>query len=115
MLEENDCDVHPDNHKRLIEAIREDWNVQLFVWALGGDERKAFGLEDSPAFQKYLAKHHANRVLAPGAFYDHAEPRYWDYQLQPVQRGVRRQLVRGSQFVKTILGLLAVAAGLWAA
>ncbi len=115
MLEENDCEDNADNHKRLIEAIREDWNAQLFVWALGGDERKAFGLEDSPAFQQYLARHYANRALAPGAFYDHDDPRYWDYQPQPAHNSVGRQLVRSGQLVKTVLGLLMVAIGVWAA
>lgn len=115
MLAENRCEDNCENRKRLIEAIREDWNAQLFVWALGGDERKAFGLEDSPAFQEYLARHYANRALAPGAFYDHDDPRYWDYQPQPAQSSVGRQLVRSGQLVKTILGLLVVAAGVWAA
>jgi hypothetical protein len=39
MLAENSCEDTGENRKRLIEAIREDWNAQLFVWALGGDER----------------------------------------------------------------------------
>jgi hypothetical protein len=115
MLAENRCDDNCDNRKRLVEAIREDWNAQLFVWALGGDERKAFGVEDSPAFQEHLARFHAARYLAPGAFYDHDDPRYWDYQPQPAQSSVGWQLVRSGQLVKTILGLLVVAAGVWAA
>jgi hypothetical protein len=115
MLAENRCDDNCDNRKRLVEAIREDWNAQLFVWALGGDERKSFGVEDSPAFQEHLARFHAARYLAPGAFYDHDDPRYWDYQPQPAQSSAGRQPVRSGQLVKTILGLLVVAAGVWAA
>jgi hypothetical protein len=115
MLVENGCENNCENRKRLIEAIREDWNAQLFVWALGGDERKAFGLEDSPAFQEHLARHYANRALAPGAFYDHDDPRYWDYQPQSGQSSGARQSVRSGQVAQAVLGLLVVAAGVWAA
>jgi hypothetical protein len=101
MREENGCEDNVESRKGLIEAIREDWNAQLFVWALGGDERKAFGLEDSPAFQEYLARHYANRDLAPGAFYDHDDPRYWDYQPQSGQSSGARQSVRSGQVART--------------
>lgn len=94
MLAENSCKDNGESRKRLIEAIREDWNAQLFVWALGGDERKTFGLEDSPAFQEYLARRHANRALAPSAFYDHDDSRYWDYHLQSGQSSGARRSVR---------------------
>lgn len=106
---ENGCEDNPESRRQLIETIRGDWRVKLFVWALGGDERKAFGLEDSPAFQEYLGRHYANRALAPGAFYDHDDPRYWDYQPQPGKMSRARQPVPSSDIFWALLPLTALA------
>lgn len=109
MLSENCLDDNAEHRKRLSEAIREDWNAQLFVWVLGGDEQKTFGLEDSPAFQEFLIRHHSARSLAPGAFYDHDDPRYWDYQPQPGKMSRARQPVPSSDIFWALLPLTALA------
>jgi hypothetical protein len=115
MLAENGCDDNRENRQRLLEAIREDRNAQLFVWILGGKERKAFGLEDSPAFQERLARFHAERSLVPGASYDHDDRRYWEYQHETVQASHVRQPVSRRGLAQTVLGMLVATVGAWAA
>jgi len=89
MLAENGREDNPENRQRLTETILPDWNAQVFVWVLGGDES--------------VARYHTAWYLA----------HCWDYQAHVGQTS--RSPVSRSGIRQTVFGLLVVAIGAWAA
>jgi hypothetical protein len=66
MLEENGRENNPENRRLVLPAIRQDKRMFPFVWAMGREEAKQFGLDDSPAIEEYRAMRAADQALIAG-------------------------------------------------